>query len=284
MPIAVDSAEMRSCLRMTLLVLCLILSCPTEELYAQEQWQSTVSTLLGIRTIPADPHPLSYWTADPISQHKGDTLCFGCPRRGGGVITPQDYAAESNVSDLGTIAGFRIVQVNNRVVAKDAPPDSPRYHYPAGYRRHVDYKILLAQTGADEYREIYHLENDNDVFPPLTPARIIQSGTDPVLVTMDRDGGNGGGCNSGYWSFDKSGPHPLNFDAADAAIAKAAPANSFPFARCQAIDFDRQQINAWVLSDAGCRTCLVGNVNVHFVVRGSIVEPTRVEFIPDRPR
>jgi hypothetical protein len=271
---------MRSCLRIKLLVLCLILSYPTLELFAQEQWQSTVSTLLGIRTIPADPHPLSYWTANPISRHKGDTLCFGCPRRGGGVITPQDYTAESNVRDVGTIAGYRIVQVDNRVVAKDAPPDSPILRLPEGYRRNVAYKILLVQTGSDEYREIYHLENDSGVFPPLTPARIIQTSPDPVLVTMDRDGGNGGGCNSGYWSFDKSGPHPLNFVATDAAIRKAVPENAFPFVPCPSIDFDTQQINAWALSDAGCRPCVVGNVNVHFVVRGSIVEPTRVEFIP----
>jgi len=274
--VAVDSVPMRIKLHIAVLA-CLVVSVHPS---AQAQWQSTVSSLLGIEMVPSDPHPLAYWTSNPISQHKGDTLCFGCPRRGGGVITAQDYSGESSIAEVGTIAGYRIVQVNNRVVAKDAPPDSPRFQYPAGYRRNIEYKILLAQTGPNQFREIYHLENDNGVFPPLTKARIVQTTDNPVLVTMDSDGGNAGGCYSGYWSFDRSGPHPLAFDAANAAIEKVIPANSYPFAQCQAIDFDTQKINAWVLSDPGCKACFVGNAVVQFVVRGSAIEPVRTEFVP----
>src|SRR5262245_38943992 len=140
-------------------------------LSAQAQWQTVVHTLLGGRPTPADPHPLSYWTRNPILRHRGEHLCMGCPRRGGGVITEQDYTAESKVRDLGTIAGYRILEVDNRVVAKDAAADTPISKYPPEYRRQIDYKILLAQTGADEYREIYHLENDWDALQPLRPAR-----------------------------------------------------------------------------------------------------------------
>jgi hypothetical protein len=250
----------------------------------QAEWQTIIHTLLGGRPTPADPHPLRYWTLNPILRHRGNSLCMGCPRRGGGVITEKDYTAESKVTDLGTMAGYRILQVNNRVVAKDAPADTPISKNPPEYRRHIDYKILLVQTGADEYREIYHLENDWNAFQPLTPARIIQTDFEAVLVTMDSDGGNGGGCLSAFWWFDKSGPHSLNFDATDVAIKNNIPPNSYPFARCQAINFDTQEINAWVLSDPGCRTCILGTAKVRFVVRGSRVEPTGVEFIPDRPQ
>jgi hypothetical protein len=62
----------------------------------------------------------------------------------------------------------------------------------------VTWKSVLVQAGEDSYLEIFHLQA---FYPDVTlaPSRIVQSGNEGVLVTMDRDGGNSGGCWEGYW-------------------------------------------------------------------------------------
>lgn len=248
-------------------------------LFGQARWERVVSTANGYSTRPSEPHPLRYWTADPISRDEGHDLCLGC-KVGNHVLTQEDFRTESETIDIGVVSGYHIVQVLNRVIAKAAPPDTPDFHYPPDYRLRIGYKMLLVQVGTDQYREIYHLEGQPGA---LGYARIVSVGGESILSTMDPDGGNGGFCTEGYWRFDQSGPSPLDFSAVDDAIRKVVPANTTFFARCYAIDLEHQQIlSAGVQRvNAECRTCgFLGTVTVHFILNGSTVEPTTVQFVP----
>jgi len=249
-------------------------------MYSQAQWESMVSTAKGSSVKPSEPQPLSYWTADPIKRDVSNDLCLGC-RRNGQVVTANDFVTESHTANLGTISGYPIVQVFNRVIAKAAPPDTSDYHFPAGYRPSTEYKMLLVQVGPDQFREIFHLENEGQM-QPLGDAHIVTAGSESVLSTVDRDSGNAGFCVDEYWTFDKSGPRRLNFDAVNTAIRQAVPANATFNARCSAINLERQQIGAAVQRfGAECKACSwMGSVTVDFVLRGSLVEPTEVQYTP----
>ncbi len=114
-------------------------------------------------------------------------LCIRC--------TPSlEYSIRTDVRPVGVLAGYHIVDA--------------LYYVSPGRNSNSDqvkWKSILVQTGPDLYREIFHLQ----VFyasVSLTPSRIIQSGSESVLATMDSDGGNGGGCWEGYWWFDQAGP------------------------------------------------------------------------------
>jgi hypothetical protein len=111
-------------------------------LFAQARWECLVSTAKGSWTRPSEPHPLRYWTADPISRDEGHDLCLGC-KIGNHVVTREDFTTESETSDIGVISGYHIVQVVNRVIAKTAPPDTPYFHFPPDYRSATEYKMLF---------------------------------------------------------------------------------------------------------------------------------------------
>jgi hypothetical protein len=188
---------------------------------------------------------------------------------------------ESETSDIGVVSGYHIVQVLNRLIAKDANLYAPDVHFSPDYRPTTEYKMLLVQVGSDQYREIYHLENEGQM-QPLGLARIASVGAESVLATLDRDGGNGGFCTEGYWRFDQSGPSPLDFSAVDGAIRKAVPGDVLFFAGCSAIDLEQQQISTGIQrANAECRACgFLGTVTVHFILNGSTVKPTTVQFVP----
>ncbi len=111
---------------------------------------------------------------------------------------------------------------------------------------------------------------------------IVTAGNESLLSTVDRDSGNAGFCVDEYWTFDKSGPCRLNFDAVNTAIRQAVPADTSFYARCSAINLDRQQIGTTAQRiGAECKACgWMGSVTVDFVLRGSIVEPTEVKYTP----
>jgi hypothetical protein len=200
---------------------------------------------------------------------------------GNHVVTQEDFRTESETIDIGVASRYHIVQVLNRVIAKAAPPDTPDFHYPPDYRWKIEYKMLLVQVGSDQYREIYHLENEGEM-APLKPAQIIKVGTQPILETYDTVLGTGEFCAEAYWRFDESGPRPLDFGAVDGAIRKAVPANTRFLAGCFALDLEHQQISTEVQRvNAECHTCgFLGTVTVHFILNGSTVEPTTVQFVP----
>src|SRR5581483_4013266 len=106
----------------------------------------------------------------------------------------QKYKIRSMIKPVGVLAGFRVIDV---------------LYYPSTLTNArttgAKWKSILVQTGTDQYMEIFHLQ----VFyttASVEPSRVLRSGNESVLVTMDLDGGNGAGCWEGYWWFDSTGP------------------------------------------------------------------------------
>jgi hypothetical protein len=243
-------------------------------LSANAQWQRIVSTDKGGRPDTPAPHPLSYWTDDPIQRNESGDFCFGCHLENGHLVTEQDYKSDCKITDIGNLAGYPIKQLMCHFTG--SPEVSTIFST-------LDHKFILVQTGSDQFREIYHLQVWGNTFMPLQPVRIIDMGTESILATYDPDSGNGGGCIEGYWFFDTAGPHTLNFDSVKGAIAQHLPHNATFTTNCWALDLDHQQIKTWAQrADAECHACgLIGRVTANFTLHGAKAEPGIIEFQPD---
>src|SRR6202012_300042 len=57
-------------------------------LSANAQWQRIVSTDKGGTPDTPAPHPLSYWTTDPIQRNESGDFCLGCHLENGHLVTP----------------------------------------------------------------------------------------------------------------------------------------------------------------------------------------------------
>ena len=182
------------------------------------------------------------------------------------------------VKPVGVLAGYRVVDV---------------LYYPSPLASAsvtgAKWKSILVQTGTDRYMEIFHLQAFYTT-ASMEPSRILQSGNEPVLVTMDLDGGNGGGCWEGYWWFDSTGPHPLDSFRLETAIRERLSVAHQEDARfqisCSNLNLNTQQVNSGVQkSQAQCRACdRVGKLTARFRLDGALVQPVAVEFYPENPQ
>lgn len=241
---------------------------------ANAQWQRIVAIDTDYPPDTPAPHALSYWTSDPIQRNEGNSLCLGCRLEDGYVVSTQDYKAACKVSKIGVLSNYAIKQIDCRIGGDSEV--STMFTKGA-------YKFILVQTGPDQYREIYHLQDGGGEFQPLKPARIIDIGAESILATYDPDSGNGGGCSDGYWWFDTAGPHQVDFSAVSGAIAQRLPHNATFTMGCWALDLDHQQIKTWAQrADAECHACGgIGEVTAHFTLSGAKAEPGVIEFQPD---
>jgi len=235
------------------------------------QWRRIGVTGKGsIDDIPA-PHPLSYWTDDPIHRDEPNDFCLGC-QLDGHTVTEKDYTSECKVTDLGTLASYPIKQLSCHFTGSSAVSSTFSTE---------DYKFILVGVRGDQYREIYHLQVWGNTFMPLKPARIVDMGTESILATYDPDSGNGGGCSDGYWWFDAAGPHPIDFDPVYHAIQTRLPTDATFQTGCWTIDLEHRRIHIWAQSfNAQCRICDGrGEVTATFSLHGAqaeagILEPT----------
>jgi hypothetical protein len=162
------------------------------------------------------------------------------------------------VKPVGVLAGYRVVDV---------------LYYPSPRANasvtEAKWKSILVQTGTDRYVEIFHLQAFYTT-ASVEPSRILHSSNEAVLVTMDLDGGNGGGCWEGYWWFDSTGPHPLDFSRLETAIRERLSAAHQEDARvqisCSNLNLNSQQVNSGVQkSQAQCQACdRVGKLTARF--------------------
>jgi len=240
---------------------------------AGAQWQRVVFTGKGETKDVPSPHSLSYFTANPFLRDDGDEFCRICTPEGK-AISDNGYSIRGAVKPVAVVAGYPILDVLYYVSTPDTQNNTQ-----------VSWKSILVQVGPDLYREIFHLQTSGPA-PSIQPSRIVQSGNEPVLMTMDRDGGNGGGCWEGYWWFDRSGPHSLDFSRLQTAIKDRLPENARFNGSCSNLDLSAQQVKSAVQkSDARCHACdWVGEVTAAFRLDGPTVEPVSVNFKPDVPQ
>lgn len=240
------------------------------------KWQRIVTSGKGEwKDVPV-PHSLSYFTANPFLRDDAGDFCIVCNTAQGRADSARKYIAESNVLPVGTLAGFKIFDVLYRVgPRKDGKPTV------------VNWKSILIQTGHDQYREIFHAQ-EYYCNCPLSPSEIVQVGNEQMLVTKDSDGGNGGGYIEAYWSFDRSGPHEINFSPILAAIIKYAakrfgPAKNFQIGYWGTYP-KQNEVKAWLQkAPAQCRACgALGTAVVGFRLVGAVAEPASFSFEPDQ--
>jgi hypothetical protein len=117
----------------------------------------------------------------------------------------------------------------------------------------------------------------------ITNAGIYGSGENAILGTYDPDTGNGGGCVDGYWWFDNSGPHEVDFSAVFAAISKAIPKNATFTGNCWALDPQHSRIKSTVQrSDAECHACgMLGEIEAKYRIEHGVSKPLAVVFRPE---
>jgi len=234
------------------------------------QWQRILYSGKGESRDTQSAHPLAYFTANPFLRDDGGDLYDDCDNCGISKIkagSAQSYTASTQERDVGTLSGFRIVEIVYQFIDHRKPE--------LGKMR---WKSILVQTGPNKYAEIYHLQAY--LRRPLTRAKLVHVGDETVLMTQDSDGGNGGGCWDAYWWFDLKGPHPVDFSPLIQEITKHVPPASTFWSTCWALHLEDQKVKSYVQkADARCRTCdLLGEVTAHFRLHGAIAEATDVNF------
>ncbi len=198
----------------------------------------------------------------------GADFCLSCPSD-----DTRKHVIRSVVKPVRSPAGYSILNVLYYIGerANDAP-------------KQAKWKFILVETAPELYKEIFHLQALYTTVS-LTPSRIVKSGNEKVLATMDGDGGNGGGCWEGYWWFDRAGPHRLNFSKVEAAIKRKEPPNTVFSLGCGYLNLLAERIESGVQKvDAPCHACgWVGQVTARFHLIAATAEPVRIRYKPTDP-
>gem|GEM_PF-3960845 len=150
-----------------------------------QQLQRQLDTAKGsTQNIPV-PHPLEWWTQNPLRLDADGVLMIGFKAHDGKPITAQDYKVEQQITTLGTLSGHKIVQImmtihpGNRVVNTGFALQGPPY---------PQWKSLLVEMVAgDRYVEIFGEQYDQGGLMNLKSAAIYGSGPKAILATDDSD-------------------------------------------------------------------------------------------------
>jgi len=252
----------------------------TATFVSAQQLQRQLETEKGETHDALVPHPLSWWTKDPLRLDTSGDLMLGFNAPDGKPLTASDYREEQRVTTIGTLSGHRIIQIlmsihpGPRVVASGfAAADVPD----GGWK-----DVLVEADEGDEYVEIYGLHYDTGGLMKETSAVIYGTGPDAILGTYDPDTGNGGGCFDGYWWFDKAGAHAVDFSPLIRAVSRALPANATFTSRCWALHPEKFLLESLVQrSDAECHGCGgLGEVRASYRIEHGVAKPLSVSFQP----
>src|ERR1700761_4009921 len=233
------------------------------------------------------PHPLTWWTQNPLRLDEDRSLLFGIKARDGHVISAHDYRFEQKVTTLGTISGHRIVEVITTI--HDLPslvlPELPESQssQPSEDVPHTQWKSLLVEAAAsDRYVEIYRLQAEYGTYLPMTSATILGTGEDAILRTFDPANGNGGNCSEGYWWFDKNGAHNVDFSPLNRAIASVQPPATNAWPHCWALASKNYEVSVGVQrTDAKCHGCdWLGEIVATYQIKQGQATPISARFVP----
>lgn len=244
------------------------------------QVQRMVSTAKGSTLDRPVPHFLSWWTKDPLRLDATGDLMIGKPASDGKSITARDYRVSQKVIRLGPIVGLQIIQV---ITTINPGPRIISSGWASAGEPPTQWKSLLVQDGTgDRYVEIYELQAESGLYSSLKPAAIYGVGSESVLATFDPDSGNGGGCDDGYWWFDKGGAHAVDFSPLEQAIGRVLPRNSTYTSNCWALHPKEQELQSWVRrTDAECHACGgLGTIYAHYKIQRGAAIPVSVRFEP----
>lgn len=240
------------------------------------QWQRTL--VRGDTEVTHDipvPHPLAWWTHNPLKLDLSGDLLIGPTPDGRHTLTVRDYRVQQKVTTLGTIEDHRIVQV---ITTIHAGPRVIRFGGPDAHDPPSQWKSLLVGVSANRYVEIYALQSS--LFQ-IGSAGVYGSGPNAFLGTYDPDTGNGGGCSDGYWWFDKAGAHPVDTTKLKAAIRRAVPKDTLYETQCWALHAGVTDLEIEVLprNEIRCHACGgLGIVHARYRIQSGVAIPVSVRF------
>jgi hypothetical protein len=244
-------------------------------LNSQGQFQRTLVTGGGdTSTTTSQSHPLTWWTHNPLELDETGDLKIG-PR----ALAARDYRVEQTVTALGTIIGYKILEVLTTI---HAGPRVLTFNGPSVDGPPARWKSLLVQTAPNRYQEIYTLQDNWGSYIAGT-AGIYGTGSNAILGTDDPGTGNGGYCSESYWWFDKSGPHPVDFTKLQEAIRNAIPKGSIYIGGCANLHPKDNSLDSWIQAgDAKCHACGgLGTVHAHYTIQNGVAIPGSVTFKAD---
>lgn len=244
--------------------------------------QTETETAKGESHEPAVAHPLSWWTQNRVRLNASGDLMIGfAPKIGYAPKNPaalrlSDYRVTPRLIPIGTIAGYRIVQL------MDTIEPGPRA-IASGYAEKfpIVWKTLLAGRHG-RYVALYTLDSAFGAFmTPFKRARIYGSGANAILGSFDPDTGNGGGCSDGYWWFDQTGPHPVDFSPLAKAIKAAAPQGTEVGWPCRTLHPEQSEVRTAVQIPDECHSCgILGTVDAHYRIEHGAAVPVSVKYLP----
>jgi hypothetical protein len=248
------------------------------------QMQRMLVTAKATTRDTPNPHPLTWWTQNPLRLDENRSLLVGIKAADGHIISARDYHFEQKVTTLGTISGHRLVEVITTI--HDLPslaklPDNESSQ-PSEDAPPTQWKSLLVEADAsDRYVEIYRLQAEYGTYLPMTSAIILGTGEDAILRTFDPANGNGGHCSEGYWWFDKSGAHDVDFSPLDRAIAGAQPPATTAWPHCWALASNNYEVRVGVQrTDAKCHGCdWLGEIVATYQIKQGQATPTSIHFV-----
>jgi hypothetical protein len=217
-------------------------------------------------------HPLAYFTRNPFLRDDSSSLCADCRTAEGKANSAFSYKANVKMRQVGVISGLPVLEVDYAFT--DRQDDS-------FIERWIS---ILVKTGPHAYNEIYHLQAEGAIALPIEPARIVHVPGGDILMIMNLDGGNGGGCYEGYWRITGSGNTQIDFSPLRKEVEAHIPAGTRYIPSCWALDLDHHMLRSGVQKiNAECHACdWVGEITAHFRLEGNLVEATDVAFEPDR--
>jgi hypothetical protein len=226
------------------------------------------------------PHPLIWWTRNPLRLDEGDYPLLKANPDDGHIITPRDYRIEQKVTTLGVVSGHRIIEV---ITTFHAGPHLIFNGFPLADSPPTQWKSLLVEVGTgDSYVEIYRLQADGGLYEPIQSAAVMGVGDGAILRTFDPTSGNGGHCSEGYWWFNKSGAHDVDFSQLDRAIASAQPPATTAWPHCWALASNNYEVRVGVQrTDAKCHACdWLGEIVATYQIKQGQATPTSIHFVP----
>ncbi len=226
------------------------------------------------------PHPLTWWTHNPLRLDASGDLMLEDEADGGHTITTRDYRVKQKVTTLGTISNHRIVQVLTTI---NPGPRVILRGLVAADRSPAQWKSLLVEIATGQYEELYALQVDDW---KAGSAGIYGFGPNSILGTYDPDGGNGGGCSDGYWWFDHAGAHTVDFTELNRAIDRMVPKEGSYTPNCWSLHPKEAYLESWVRRrDATCHACGgLGTVRASYKIQHGVAIPGSVHFEPQSPQ
>jgi len=249
-------------------------------IHSPAQVQRTLVTDGGDETHDTpQPHPLTWWTRNPLRLDASGDLMLGQKADGVHTLTSQDYRVQQKVTTLGTVSNHRIVQV----LTTHAGPHVVLFGSSAADSPPSQWKSLLVETHKGYYEELYALQIDIP-YNQIGSAGIYGSGPNSILATYDPGGGNGGSCSDGYWWFDHAGAHSMDFAALNRAISRVVPKEGIYWSKCWDLHSNEATMELRVQRrDAKCHACgEMGIVRASYKIQHGVAIPVAVHFEAQR--